>query len=294
MFDAETVVDVRDALPDVVVVALRYATHAGDSAFLAVLVLLLYWFTDALDTDRETAAFVVAVSVGCLALTVGLKGVVARPRPPSNVALVAETGYSFPSAHALGATVVYGLLAVVSDTGKRWQRYVVAGALIVVIAVSRVVIGVHYPGDVIVGVAVGVVYLAVVLRYFRDAERAFLLALVVALVGVALGSREYPAVAVGASAGGFVVWRLLRRRIPLSQSPSPVSVAVVGVSFGVVVAAGVFAYLVLVESAFVESPVLETATAFLGTTTATGVVLSVPHVASWLDGRSDIHGGGNG
>jgi membrane-associated phospholipid phosphatase len=287
LFDADTVVAVRDALPEAVVVGLRYLTHLGDSAFLAVLVVLFYWFSDALDTDRETAAFVVAVGVGCLALSVGLKGVVARPRPPSDVALVAETGYSFPSAHALGATVVYVLLAIVSDAGERWQRFGVAGALVVVISASRVVIGVHYPGDVVAGVVVGVVYLAVVLRYFRDAERAFFLALVVALVGVALGSREYPAVAVGASAGGFVFWHFLSRRPPLSTSY--VAVAVVCGSFGVVVAAGAFAYL-----SFVESTVFKTTMAFVGSTTATGGVLSVPYIVSRFAGRFDSLGNGRG
>lgn len=286
LFDAETVVAVRDALPDFAVFGLRYATHLGDSAFLAVLVVLFYWFFDSLDTERKSAAFVFAAGVGCLALTVGLKGVIARPRPPQEVALVAETGYSFPSAHAVGATVVYGLLAVVSDTGKRWQRFVVAGVLTVVIASSRVVIGVHYPGDVVAGVVVGTVYLAVVLRYFRDAERVFLLALVVALVGVAFGSREYPAVAVGSSAGGFVFWRVLSRRT--LPSPSHVSVAVVASVFCVLFGIGLFVYLSLIDSY-----VLETTVAFFGSATSAGFVLAVPYVASWLNGHLD-HGGRGG
>ena len=283
LFDAETVVAVRDALPDFAVFGLRYATQLGDSAFLAVLVFLFYWFSGSLDTDRENAAFVVAAGVGCLALTVGLKGVIARPRPPQEVALIAETGYSFPSAHAVGATVVYGLLAVVSDTGKRWQRFGVASILVVAIASSRVAIGVHYPGDVIFGVAVGVVYLVVVLRYFREAERVFLLALVVALVGVVFGSREYPAVAVGSSAGGFVFWRVLSRRT--LPSSSHVSVAVVASVFGVLFGISLFVYLSLIDSY-----VLETAVAFLGSAASAGFILAVPYVASWLDGSLDNGG----
>mgnify|MGYP000618487061 CR=1 FL=1 len=57
----------------------------------------------------------------------------------------------------------------------------------------------------------------------------------------------------------------------------------------VVVAAGAFAYL-----SFVESTVFKTTMAFVGSATATGGVLAVPHVASRLTGRFDSLGRGRG
>lgn len=101
-----------------------------------------------------------------------LKVVFARVRPETDYAanMLIQT-FSFPSGHASGATVAYGLLAYFA-----WQLlpqpwgHVVAGllvGLIVLVGISRVYLGAHYPSDVVAGWLLGLVTLLIVIVFVR-------------------------------------------------------------------------------------------------------------------------------
>ena len=111
------------------------------------------------------AAGGVAVAHGA---SIAVKRVVRRPRPdhPDVQVLVGTPSkLSFPSSHAASTTaaaVLYGGL-----TGKR-----AAGAVVPPMLVSRMVLGVHYPSDVLAGSALGGLIGAVVLRWLRPKKGA--------------------------------------------------------------------------------------------------------------------------
>jgi len=94
---------------------------------------------------------------GAILLTTVLKGFFAVPRPPG----AAVGGYAMPSGHATVSTVTYGLVAYLEEERSIGPRVVVAALLAGLIATSRVVIGVHYPADVVAGLLLGAAYLAV-------------------------------------------------------------------------------------------------------------------------------------
>jgi undecaprenyl-diphosphatase len=114
---------------------------------------------------RFRLALIVAVVIVAATLFTDLvKDYVARPRPPGE-ALVPATGYSFPSGHALGSAVTYGLLALVAWRSRlpavARRAAVVAGVTIpVLVGLSRVALGVHYPTDVLGGWLAGVAFVA--------------------------------------------------------------------------------------------------------------------------------------
>ncbi len=97
------------------------------------------------------------------------KILVARPRP-DNLPLAHETSYSFPSGHSMAAVVFYGALAIWlrrKNYGGRyanWGWFVLAALLALLIGISRVYLGVHYPSDVLAGFLVGTVWLLIFLR----------------------------------------------------------------------------------------------------------------------------------
>lgn len=112
------------------------------------------------------AAYLTATAVGGAVLSEVLKDVVARPRPVWVDPLWSAEGFSFPSGHSLaGITnwVVYGVLALYLIAGRR--GVILAAALItwgVLMAPSRLVLGVHWPSDVVAGWLLGFGWVAAV------------------------------------------------------------------------------------------------------------------------------------
>ena len=84
-----------------------------------------------------------------------VKNLVARPRPDVTYHLISQGGYSFPSGHAFTAMAVYGLLAYWLWRKGRKGLAVLSALWPLLIAFTRVYLGVHYPADVIAGLAGG-------------------------------------------------------------------------------------------------------------------------------------------
>jgi undecaprenyl-diphosphatase len=119
----------------------------------------------------------VAAFGGAGVLTLVLKNLIRRPRPPAASEFLYGTSFSFPSGHALGSLVGYGMLAYVVgsmwvDTNRgRFQLVIGTAALIIAIGLSRLYLGVHYFSDVVAGYAVGVLWLSVCISGLQVAQR---------------------------------------------------------------------------------------------------------------------------
>ncbi len=105
-----------------------------------------------------------------------IKGIVARPRPFEIMEGVhlpcgESLGFSFPSGHT---TVAFIVAVILSSHFRKWRK--VFYSLAVTVAISRIYIGVHYPSDVIggamVGVAVGLISVALIRRITEEKRRA--------------------------------------------------------------------------------------------------------------------------
>ncbi len=101
---------------------------------------------------------------GCILLNEVLKYLFHRSRPALAHPLVKLESYSFPSGHAVSATVFYGFVAILlcSSVPSRVRRVVIrlgAIALILAVGFSRVYLGVHYPTDVLGGMFEGAAWL---------------------------------------------------------------------------------------------------------------------------------------
>jgi undecaprenyl-diphosphatase len=91
---------------------------------------------------------------------------IARVRPDAELHLVVVKTSSFPSGHATSSMIFYLTLALVLTAGTRWQRPAAAGAILLSLAIgtSRVMLGVHWPSDVIGGWAFGMLWVLLTLR----------------------------------------------------------------------------------------------------------------------------------
>ncbi len=125
---------------------------------------------------RRGAGLVLVTLAGAAVLDVGLKELFARARPQAFFDYYpAPRSFSFPSGHALFAVCFFGGIAVLLSHRLRGPLarilvWAIALVLIILIGVSRVYLGVHYPTDVIGGFAVGIVWVASVALGDRLAE----------------------------------------------------------------------------------------------------------------------------
>jgi undecaprenyl-diphosphatase len=109
---------------------------------------------------RRDAVLVAMLLIGAGALTYGLKGIYLNPRPQVFLPLVAETGHSFPSGHALTGWSFFGYLTIRSCRYRQWAVGVMAACLAVAMPLSRLYLGVHWPTDVLAGLCVGTFWLS--------------------------------------------------------------------------------------------------------------------------------------
>lgn len=213
-------------------------TQLGDVWFALLLLSTLYLSGGKVPglerpVDRNSVAYVMALGIGAIGLTFALKLLLEIPRPPgaavatdpewlSGVFLdlyrqaASEDGYDVPSGHAVGAVVIYGGLALAYGGSRR--AWVIAAGMAGLIAISRVVIGVHSLSAVGIGVLVGASYLwllTAVTDGGRRVTRAFLVAGTMALAALATGGFGHDVAAVlGLAGGGALAWHLFGERVP--------------------------------------------------------------------------------
>ena len=105
-----------------------------------------------------------------------LKQIFHRPRPVWDLPLLTARGFSFPSGHAMGSLLAYGMLAylVWRQMDNPRGRAALVGCtlvLILLIGLSRLYLGVHYFSDVVAGYAAGTVWLAACVTGLEVARR---------------------------------------------------------------------------------------------------------------------------
>lgn len=120
------------------------------------------------------AAYVAVAGLGAAVLGPGVKALVERARPIVDVPLSSPTGDSFPSGHSIGIMIGWGALLVVFlpvvPRNRRWLAVAVMAGVIVLVGLSRIALGVHYPSDVVGGWLLGLVWLAVTAAAFRSSR----------------------------------------------------------------------------------------------------------------------------
>lgn len=109
---------------------------------------------------------VAVAALGAAVMGSVMKHVLDRPRPPRIDQLVMETNASLPSGHALGSTVVLGILTTIAFRAiqRPLSRAALATIIVVVIAAvgfSRLYLGVHWSTDVLTGWLLGAAWLSV-------------------------------------------------------------------------------------------------------------------------------------
>jgi undecaprenyl-diphosphatase len=144
--------------------AFNVITDAGTVGVGVAIVVVTLWLW--LRGSRFLAVAWLATNGGGAVVMWVLKTTVHRTRPQYAAEYLHGHSYSFPSAHTMFSTICYTLLAFVVGTLARWPSrrrtllYVASTALVLLVAFSRIYLGVHSPSDVLGGLAAGIAWLA--------------------------------------------------------------------------------------------------------------------------------------
>ena len=142
-------------------------SQIGGEIFLIVLLLVLYWTHNKKDTVLASYILIAAIISNFW-----LKLVIANERPPSSIwhPSADPPNYSTPSGHAQNSATFYGWFTARTKT---WWMTIIAIIMTVLIGISRVYIGVHFLGDVLLGWGIGIITVLLWI-YLEEPARNFL------------------------------------------------------------------------------------------------------------------------
>lgn len=296
------VVGYRIILPDllggqapwVVILLFALITQLGDVWFLFLLSGVLYVggkYVPYVGIERRRGMFIIGLVLTYVVLIGILKDVLLLPRPPGAndppalrwipsifadlfVIITTAKGPGFPSGHTLGATMVWGGLALVIDRGSYRVRVGIAGVVVALVSLSRLVLGVHYFADVLAGIIFGIVVLGTLYRLAENEthpERVLLTAVVIGGFGLFMNLTFESVVAIGGAVGGWVVWRTVAEATPNQPSTGREAIAALFVG---VIASGIFGAVYILDVPYLFT--------FLGTATAVGTAVGAPIISKRL------------
>jgi undecaprenyl-diphosphatase len=129
-----------------------------------------------LTKHKYSALLLLVATIGGSLLDTVLKLQFGRPRPHVFTWGTHAAMSSFPSGHAMSATIVYSTVAYLAARLQkrlwtRWATMALAAVIIVMIGFSRMYLGVHYPSDVLAGAIVGLSWAAFCMATLEAIQR---------------------------------------------------------------------------------------------------------------------------
>jgi membrane-associated phospholipid phosphatase len=145
-----------------------YISELGIEEFYLAIMPLIYWCIHKRLGRHLAIVFLISVMLNAIG-----KQALRTPRPywlDSSLGLAAEDTYGVPSGHAQLATTTY--LFVAGWVRKRWV-WLVAIVMVILMAISRMYLGVHFWHDTVVGFLMGVLVLVAYVLWQRYLARGF-------------------------------------------------------------------------------------------------------------------------
>jgi len=166
LFDPGIIDVFRDALPGLGDFFLL-VSQLGSYVFYVVLLLIGYWTFNKRESIILTYVLIVSVLTNYW-----LKVIIANERPPSSYWFPGADApsYSTPSGHSQLSASLYGWFAV---RIKTWWMALLAFVLTFLIGISRIYLGVHYLGDVLLGWGLGILIVICFYRLEKPAREFF-------------------------------------------------------------------------------------------------------------------------
>jgi membrane-associated phospholipid phosphatase len=174
-WDPENIVRVQEIFGPSWEIPFRLLTYLGDSGLILIMVAATFWVLGRHITYGALATVMIGAALGS-----AIKVLTDVPRPDHPDLILYETGVSpsFPSGHTFLAISFWGALVFLGV-----MRTLIAVAIVLLVMISRLFLGVHYLADMLVGVGLGLLALALgyaavklVLERLTEEQAAMLMA----------------------------------------------------------------------------------------------------------------------
>ena len=138
----------------------KYFTHIGDTIPVILIALVIVCFLK----KQKDRIHLVSSLITTVSFNQILKHIIMRPRPPMERRLIKQGGFSYPSGHSMISLCLYGFLiylVVTKIKNKKLKIFltILLSIMVLLVGISRIYVGVHYPSDVIGGFLLSLVIL---------------------------------------------------------------------------------------------------------------------------------------
>ena len=145
-------------------VFMKFMSYLGSATILITLTVLILIFA-----KNKKGASKIAINLALVFILNRILKAIFRRQRPSVLRLAEETGFSFPSGHAMVSIGYYGYIIylVYKYVKNEKARNIIIGLLallILLIGISRIYLGVHYATDIIGAYIIGLIYLYVFIK----------------------------------------------------------------------------------------------------------------------------------
>ncbi|WP_162515283.1 phosphatase PAP2 family protein [Paenibacillus pinistramenti] len=169
-FDLTVMSRIQSVNSDILTIIMKGFTTIGSGLFVVIIAAVLAFFLFRIGYRRELLLLAGIIS-GSGLLNILLKSMFHRTRPDIH-RIIQAGGYSFPSGHSMAAFTLYGITVYflwrhIPRFGARMLVLLLGTFMVLMIGVSRIYLGVHYPSDVIGGYLMSAVWLTANIGWYE-------------------------------------------------------------------------------------------------------------------------------
>lgn len=171
LFDVAILDYIHNSTNPVLLSIMEFISFVGSGWFLlpAIGIVIIYTFVK---KEYYISKILLANILGSWVFNYILKAIIQRTRP-FDYALVKQGGLSFPSGHSMVTMSMYLAIAYllsrnVDNVIKKRNIYIIASTIIILMGISRMYLGVHWPTDIIGGYVIGYLFFSSTIKLIKQ------------------------------------------------------------------------------------------------------------------------------